>query len=109
MLRDLLERFKRVFTVKDWEHEAQDAMIKKEFVIASLDELHRVKKLETEQGQDRTMQRQPQGYGAPMRATPAPMGNAYSATRQPSAQNRQYSGSSLADLMNAVRQQQNGV
>lgn len=108
MIKDLLERFKRVFTVKEWKQEAQDAMANKEFVIASLHELHRVEKAEMANGQDRTMTRQPQGQQM-RQPTQAPVG---ARKPQPTGLNYDKENSkkkaemSLAELMNSIRQQQ---
>jgi hypothetical protein len=110
MIKDLLERFKRVFTVKEWKQEAQDAMAKKEFVIASLNELHRVEKSETASGQERAMSRQPQGQPVRQGPQPMPVG-----TRRPQPagginydreNEKRKSEMSLAELMNSIRQQQ---
>lgn len=62
-IKDFLSRFKKARTVAEWQAEAQDAMAHKEFVIASLRELHRCEKADA-QGQQQQMQRQQQpGYG----------------------------------------------
>lgn len=75
MLKDLLARFKKVLTVAEWKQEAQGAIKDKEFVIASLAELHRVEKSDASQAQERAMQRQPMQQGrAPMGGQPM-MGN----------------------------------
>ena len=103
MLKDLLARFKRVFTVAEWKQEAQDAMMRKEFVVASLDELHRVERAAAESGQERSMSQQQSRPYQPTNADPKrrpPRGVNYEAENKKA-------NMSLADLMNAIRQQQN--
>ena len=126
MLKDLLARFKKVLTVAEWKKEAQGAIEAKEFVIASLAELHRVEKADAANAQERAMQRQPmqpmqQGRGPmptgqtrPM--SPMPMASASMQSQQPyatqqravdrSERDRKKNELSLADLMNQIKQQQ---
>jgi hypothetical protein len=95
-LRDLLERFRRVRTVKEWKEEAQGAIKRREFILASLTELHRVEKEEMS-GQDR------QRTG-PMPTRPAQQpASPFAANKAPA---KSYAESSLKELMDAVRQQQ---
>ena len=111
MFKDLLARFKKVFTVAEWKQEAQDAMAKKEFVVASLSELHRVEKAEAMNGQDRVMSRQQgqygynQNYGGGYAQPPVnhikPRGVDYDKESK-----KRKAEMSLADLMNSIRQQQ---
>jgi hypothetical protein len=102
MFKDLLARFKRVFTVAEWKREAQSAIAQKEFVVASLTELHRVERLEATDLMNRQMQLQ-QGVGRqPTR--PAPSGNYnYFSNREDSGRKSEYS---LAELMNQIKMQQ---
>lgn len=115
MLKDLLARFKKVFTVAEWKKEAQDAIAQKEFVIASLAELHRVEKADAANSQERT--RQQQMGRTPMGAVqPQPVHAANYRTSSPtvtrtSAMNREQDNRkknefSLAELMNQIKQQQ---
>jgi hypothetical protein len=109
MLKDLLARFKKVFTVAEWKQEAQDAMARKEFVVASLNELHRVEKAEALAGQDRVMSRQ-QGspvYGAQQHQPPIGARRTHFGGVDYDKQNEKRKAElSLADLMNSIRQQQ---
>lgn len=97
MFKDLLARFKRVFTVADWKKEAQAAMVKKEFVVEALTELHRVEKEESGMMIERDRQRSPSYQHGPFAPT---TNNAHR------TQPKSFAESSLAELMNAVRQQQ---
>lgn len=106
MFKDLLARFRKVLTVAEWKQEAQDAMMRKEFVVASLDELHRVERAAAEGGQDRIMSRQP-NQQIHSNQHQMPVDNR---RQKPSGVNhdREYKKNdlALADLMNAIRQQQ---
>lgn len=108
MLKQLLERFKRVFTVAEWKQEAQDAMRKKEFVIESLDELHRVEKTEAAVGQERVLARGqnqfPHTQNVGMWNASAVGSKKFFSDKKQDEKRR--SEQSLADLMNAIRQQQ---
>lgn len=121
MLKDLLARFKRVFTVAEWKREAQDAMRRKEFVVESLDELHRVEKSEVTMQQERTMARtqgpgrNAQSFGGanPFQADSGAYNNAayndMRRNREEEAREKKRQDISLAALMNAIRQQQESM
>ena len=114
--KDFLARFKKVKTVEEWKIEAQDAISKKEFVIESLRELHRVEKSEMsgrsqEIQRDRVnqsgLQRQYQSGYQPQ----ASYANGYQSMNRQQYQNMQQPqyrdmDSSLKDLLNAARQRQ---
>jgi hypothetical protein len=94
--KDFLARFRRVQTVEEWKKEAQDAIRNKEFVVASLTELHRVEKEEAG-GHDR------QRTGPiPTRVMQQPS-SPFAGNAAPA---KSYAESSLKELMDAVRQQQ---
>ena len=65
-LKDCIARFKKAKTVAEWQAAAREALQKKEFVLASIAELHRCEKAEgPAQQQDRSrqpMQQRPNGY-----------------------------------------------
>jgi hypothetical protein len=104
MFKDLLARFKKVFTVADWQKEARDAMSKQEFVIASLEELHRVEAAEGPQSRARQPIRDipQQQYAVPTKPKYA------QESALDDARRKKASETSLAQLMEAVRLQQNG-
>lgn len=96
MIKEIIAKFKSIFTVKEWEDTAQKAMAKKAFpVTEGINSLHRVKKAE-EGGRERTQERvfngQQMGYRPP---APSQV-----------AQKPSFAESSLAEMMNAIRQQQ---
>ena len=119
MFKDLLARFKRIFTVADWKREAQDAMKHKEFVVASLDELRRIEREEMAMQQDRAMSRSQtnarsaQSFGVGNNFSPnEPYGNARMSApkrREEEEGDKRRQDVSLADLMNAIRQQQESL
>lgn len=98
MFKDLLERFRRVFTRKQLNEATQEALRNKEFVLEGyFGALRRVEKSENEMTRDRVHERQP-NMSNPMMGY---QGGGYSVGNQrPSAQ------PSLKELMDAIRHQQ---
>jgi hypothetical protein len=98
MISRLLEKLKNIFTVKEWEEVAADALSSKNFVIEPfLTSLHRVQKADAGKTQERSRQPQARAPMAPATRT---------ATQQRNQPTRSFADSSLAELMQAVREQQ---
>ena len=121
----LLEKLKSIFTRKEWDGLAQDAMGKKAFVVEPfLSKLHEIEKVEASMEQDRYRQQQmsrSQQYGSPYGPSPnntslygtstyGQFGAIQNATRAKESEEREkqasFANASLAELMNAIRQQQ---
>lgn len=116
ILNALIEKFKSLKTVAEWKTEAQNALKEKNFLIQFVtDDLHRIEREEAQNAPQmqrgapmpqrspfpQMPQQQGQAGGYQPQARMAPMG-----ARQPSPAAEPAKQTSLAELMNMVRQQQ---
>lgn len=110
MLKKILARFKKVFTVQEWKDEARDAMRRKEFVVEALSELHRVEKAEAAAEQDRVISRNQQGHGMVSNTTvtraSSPTARVSNGVEYGRYNEKKRSDLTLADLMNSIKLQQ---